>query len=312
MALDQPVEEILPEFAELQVLEPDGRLRPPASKATIRQLMTHTAGLGYFFFDEGLLSYYANHGLPHPLSGKKAALHAPLIGDPGTRWDYGVSFDWLGLAVEQISGQSLGAYLADHVWGPLGMTDSTFSPNDEQRTRLMPVRLRAADGPLIPTDLDLPREFEWEAGGHGSYGTARDYGRFIRGWLGDGQLDDVRILKPETVDLALQDHLGGVPMPDCMRTSVPELSNDVPSAPFPQSWGLGFQITGIDLSGMRSAGSGDWAGLFNTYFWIDRTVGVGGALMTQVLPFYDARIVESLLTFEAGVYAQVGSVVAPN
>jgi methyl acetate hydrolase len=82
IALDQPVEEILPEFAKLQVLEPDGSLRPPASKATIRQLMTHTAGLGYFFLNEGLLTYCGANGLPNSLSGEKTSLSAPLVNDP--------------------------------------------------------------------------------------------------------------------------------------------------------------------------------------------------------------------------------------
>lgn len=163
IALDQAVEEILPEFAELQVLEADGSLRPPASKATIRQLMTHTAGPGYFFLNEGLLTYCGANSLPSPLSGEKASLSAPLVNDPGTIWEYGVSTDWLGLVVEKVSGQSLGAYLAEHVWGPLGMTDSTFSPSDEQRSRLMPIRMRAADGSLQPTDLDLPGEFDWRS-----------------------------------------------------------------------------------------------------------------------------------------------------
>jgi methyl acetate hydrolase len=192
------------------------------------------------------------------------------------------------------------------------MTDSTFSPSDEQRSRLMPIRLRAADGSLQPTDLDLPGEFEWEAGGHGSYGTTRDYGRFIRAWLGDGELDGTRILKPETVELALQDHIEAIPMPEIMTSCMPELSNDVPSLPFPQGWGLGFHLTNVDLPGMRSAGTGDWAGLFNTYYWIDRSAGVGGAIMTQVLPFFDAKVVEALLGFEVAVYAQVGAAVAPS
>jgi methyl acetate hydrolase len=312
IALDQPVEEILPEFADLQVLEADGSLRPPASKATIRQLMTHTAGLGYFFLNEGLLTYCGANNLPSPLSGEKASLSAPLVNDPGTIWEYGVSTDWLGLVVEKVSGQSLGAYLAEHVWGPLGMTDSTFSPSDEQRSRLMPIRMRAADGSLQPTDLDLPGEFDWEAGGHGSYGTACDYGRFIRGWLGDGELDGTRILKAETVELALQDHIAAIPMPEIMKSCMPELSNDVPSLPFPQGWGLGFHLTKVDLPGMRSAGTGDWAGIFNTYYWIDRSAGVGGAIMTQVLPFFDAKVVEALLGFEVAVYAQAGAAVAPS
>jgi CubicO group peptidase (beta-lactamase class C family) len=307
--LDATVESILPEFGELQVLDGfDGdepRLRAPATQATVRQLMTHTAGLGYFFLSEDLLRYAAATGLPSPLEGKREALNAPLVRDPGTMWEYGVNTDWLGLVVERISGQSLGAYLAEHVWGPLGMTDSTFTLDDAQRARLLPVRMRGADGSLGPTDIELPAEFDWEAGGHGSYGSAHDYARFIQAWLNDG----ADILSRETVELALSDHIEGIPMPEIMRSAMPELSNDVPSLPVPQGWGLGFHLMKVDLPGMRSAGTGDWAGIFNSYYWIDRAAGVGGLFMTQVLPFFDDRIIETLMGFEVAVYEQVGAAV---
>jgi CubicO group peptidase (beta-lactamase class C family) len=311
LGLDQTVESVLPEFAELQVIEGfDGDqpiLRPPATKATVRQLMTHTAGLGYFFLNERLFRYGPAVGLPSPLEGKKISLSAPLINDPAVAWEYGVHTDWLGLIVERLTGQTLGAYLAENVYGPLGMTDSTFHPTAEQRARLLPVRMRAADGTLEPTDLDLPGEPEWDAGGHGSYGTARDYARFIRAWLNDGELDGHRVLKAETVATAFEDHIEGIPMPEVMRSCIPELSLDVPSLPVPQGWGLGFHLVKADIPGMRSAGTGDWAGIFNTFFWIDRAAGIGALMMAQVLPFFDARIVETLLAFETGVYAQVGA-----
>ena len=146
LGLDATVESILPEFGRLLVLDGfDGdtpRLRPPASQATVRQLMTHTAGLGYFFTNEKLLRYHAVTGEPNPLSGLKRSLSAPLVNDPGTAWEYGVNTDWLGLIVEKISDQSLGSYLRQFVWGPLGMNDSTFEPSLEQRERLLRATLR--------------------------------------------------------------------------------------------------------------------------------------------------------------------------
>jgi methyl acetate hydrolase len=311
LALDQTVESVLPEFGDLQVIEGfDGEqpiLRPPAAKATIRQLMTHTAGLGYFFLNERLFRYGPAMGLPNPLEGKKVSLSAPLVNDPATIWEYGVNTDWLGLVVERLSGQTLGAYLTEHVYEPLGMSDSTFHPTDGQRERLMPVRMRAGDGTLQQVELDLPPEPEWDAAGHGSYGTARDYARFIRAWLNDGELDGRRILGADTVTTAFEDHIEGIPLPDMMHSCVPELSNDVPALPIPQGWGLGFHLVKAAIPGMRSAGTGDWAGIFNTYYWIDRSAGIGGLFMTQVLPFYDAKIVDTLLGFETAVYAQVVS-----
>lgn len=307
--LDATVEAILPEFGELQVLDGfDGDiplLRAPKTKATVRQLATHTSGCGYFFTNEQLFRYAELTGLPSVTSGLKASLMSPLARDPGTQWEYGISTDWLGLVVEAVAGQTLDAYLAQSLYEPLGMSDTTFSPSAEQRSRLMDLEIRMPDGSLGPLDIDVPQEPEWASAGAGSYGTISDYGRFIRAMLRDGELDGVRVLEDATVRMAFTDQLNGVPLPEIMRSADPVLTNDVPTLPVPQGWGLGFHLMGIDIPGMRSAGTGDWAGLFNCFYWIDRNAGVGGAIMTQVLPFFDLPIIQGLLGFEAAVYAQV-------
>ena len=312
--LDATAASIVPEFGELQVLEgfEGGQpvLRAPKTQATLRQLMNHTSGCGYHFLNEKLYTYCTDHGWPHVLQGKKQAISAPLVHDPGTVWEYGVSTDWLGQVVEAVSGQSLGDYLTENVYGPLGMTDSTFAPSDEQRKRLLPVLSRAADGSLAPTTVDLDAEMEWDAAGHGSYGTIADYGRFVRAWVNGGELDGTRILKEETVELALRDHLDGVPLPKSLAPADPELANPVELLPVPQGWGLGFHVYSIDLPGMRSAGSGDWSGLFNTFYWIDRTAGIGAVIATQLLPFFDGKMVETMLGFEAAVYAELAAAVS--
>lgn len=308
LSLDAPVESILPEFGQLQVLDGfDGdkpRLRPPASRSTVRQLMNHSAGLGYFFFNDKLMRYHELTGEPTPLTGLKRGLFVPLVNDPGTAWEYGTNTDWLGLIVEKLSGESLGNYLNQHVYGPLGMNDSTFAPSAEQRGRLLRVMQRQADGSLEPSQLDLPPTSEWESAGHGSYGTVQDYGRFVQAWLNDG----AGVLEPATVEMALQDHLGQIELPELLKSMMPALSNDVPAPPVPQSWGLGFHLTLADMPGMRSRGTGDWAGIFNSYYWIDRSKGIGTVLMTQLLPFFDRPVVETLIGFETAVYQQVGAV----
>jgi CubicO group peptidase (beta-lactamase class C family) len=309
LGLDVSVASVLPEFGRLQVLDGfDGdtpRLRSPASQATVRQLMTHSTGLGYFFLSEKLLRYHELTGEPNALSGLKRSLSVPLVDDPGTAWEYGVNTDWLGLVVEKISGQSLATYLRQHVYEPLGMNDSTFAPSAEQRARLLRVMQRQADGTLAPSRLDLPATSEWDAGGHGSYGTIQDYGRFVQAWLDEG----AGVLEPATVQMALQDHLGSITLPAFLKSMVPELTNDVPALPVPQSWGLGFHLTLADLPGMRSNGTADWAGVFNSYYWIDRAKSIGGVLMTQLLPFFDLRVIETLMGFEMAVYQQVGAAV---
>jgi len=310
LELDQPVAAVVPAFAELQVLDGfDGdepRMRAPASQATIRQLMCHSAGLGYRFLNEDLTRYQELAGLPDLFSGEKGMLDMPLASDPGTCWEYGTNVDWLGQAIEAVTGQTLDAVLSEHVLGPLGMSDTTFAPSDEQRARLMAVHMRTPDG-LVVIDLDLPPEPEFWPGGHGLYATAGDYLRFLRALLGRGELDGTRILAPETVELMFTPQLGDLAVPEVIRTVDPTLTNDIESLPVPQSWGLGLQLVLDDLPGMRRAGTGNWAGIFNSYYWIDPASGVTGAIFTQVLPFFDARIVEFVGAFEQEVYTEVAA-----
>src|SRR5439155_19464341 len=154
------------------------------------------------------------------------------VNDPGTAWEYGVNTDWLGLVVEKRSGQRLGSYLQQHVWGPHRMSDSTFEPSADQRARLLRVMQRQPDGKLVPSAYDVPPTSEWDAAGHGSYGTVQDYGRFVQAWLNDG----AGVLKPATAQMALQNHLGSIALPELIRSVIPDLSNDVPSLPVPQGW----------------------------------------------------------------------------
>ena len=164
---------------------------------------------------------------------------------------------------------------------------------------------RQADGTLVPSVYDLPATSEWDAAGHGSYGTIQDYGRFVTAWLNDG----AGVLKPATAQMALHNHIGSIQLPEGRSPRCPSWSNDVPGLPVPQNWGLGFHLTQVDLPGMRSRGTADWAGIFNSYYWIDRNKGIGGVLMTQVLPFFDMPVVETLMGFEMAVYQQVGAAV---
>jgi CubicO group peptidase (beta-lactamase class C family) len=311
LELGQTVASVIPAFGELQLLEGfDGdqpRLRKLARQPTIQHLLTHTSGLSYWFANPDLLRWHEVTGAPDPLSGLRRCLDTPLVAEPGERWEYGINTAWLGLVVEAVAGRPLDAYLAEHVFEPLRMTDATFAPTAEQCERLMDGHDRTADGGLAPSDFDLAAEPELAFGGEGAYATAGDYMRFLRAVLRGGELDGARILRPETVDLMFTDHLGGAPLPEIMRSAIPELSNDVPALPFRQGWGLGLHLMLEDVPGMRRAGSGDWAGLFNSYYWLDRTTGITAAIFTQLLPFFDARMVDTLLQFEQAVYAEVAA-----
>ncbi|MFL5823297.1 MAG: serine hydrolase domain-containing protein [Solirubrobacteraceae bacterium] len=308
--LEQEVAAIIPAFGELKVLEGfDGdqpRLRAPVRQATVAELMTHTAGHGYGFSNANLLRYLELTGLPDPFSGLRAGLGAPLVADPGTEWNYGINTDWLGQVIESVSGQDLDSYLKEHLFSPLGMSDTTFSLSEEQRSRMMAIHARTPDGGLAVMDMEAPvvqPEF-WPAG-HGAYSTAGDYARFMAALLNGGELGGERVLRRETVELMFTDHLKGVSLPDGIKSEMPELANDVPPLPFAQGFGLGLHLFAEDLPGMRRAGSGDWSGLMNCYYWIDPASDIACVFLTQVLPFYDAAIVEAGLAMEQAVYAGI-------
>ena len=314
LALDQEVASVIPAFGELQLLEGfDGdepRLRDLSRPPTIQHLLTHTSGLAYWFSNVDLKKWHDVTDAPTPLTGLRKCLDTPFVAEPGERWEYGVNTAWLGLVVEAVTGQALDEYLATHVFAPLGMTDTTFRPTQAQRERLMEIHDRTPDGGLALSGIEILEEPELAFGGEGAYGTAGDYMRFLRALLRGGELDGGRILEPESVALMFIDHLEGVPLPEVMRSAIPELTNDVPSLPFRQGWGLGLHLLLEDVPGMRKAGSGDWAGLFNCYYWIDPATGITAAIFTQLLPFFDGRMVETLLQFEQGIYAQLGAATA--
>lgn len=312
LSLDDEVGGLVPEFGKLQVLDgfvdDEPVLRPPSRPPLVRELLVHTAGCSYFFTNAELLRFHGAKSVPHILTGKKESLtEVPLVHDPGTVWEYGVNSDWLGLVVENAGGLDLEAYFALHILGPLGMADVTFSPTGEQRRRAMPVHSRTPEGGLVATPIELAPEPDWWSGGHGLWGTGEAYVRLIRALLRGGELDGVRILSEASVELMFTDQLQGVPMPTGgVVSAVPELVNDVPPFPLPETWGFGLHLVQADVPGARRAGTGDWAGIFNCYYWIDRTTGIGAVLLTQVLPFFDAGVVGTLMQVEGTIYAQLG------
>jgi methyl acetate hydrolase len=304
--LDAPVHRYLPEFGDLPVLTGfDGDrpvLRPPRAAATVRQLMTHTAGLGYWFFDADLFRWERVTGTPNILSGSAAAFAAPLTADPGTRFGYGIGTDWLGRVVEAAGGQTLDTSIEEHVTGPLGMSETTFRPDDALRARLVPVHRRDDEGRWRPTRLDWTTSPDYWPGGHGLYSTANDYLRLQRALLAGGVLDGVRVLSEATVDDMFTNHLGDLSFPAHLPTAHPASSADLDLGPG-LKWGLGLLLTTEDSPGRRAAGSGSWAGIYNTHFWIDRRRRLVGAVYTQTLPFADPGAMRAYAEIEAALYA---------
>lgn len=311
LRLDAPLREVLPELGDVQVLEGFGadgapRLRPPRRDVTLRHLLTHTSGFAYDIWNAEVGRYMAHHGIPGIIECRTATLATPLVADPGQRWEYGIGIDWAGRAVERVSGRSLEDYLRQHVLGPLGMADTGFVLGPDQRARLAAMHVRTPAGGLDPVPFEIPQQPEFFMGGGGLYGTGPDYLRFLRMLLNGGELDGARVLAPETVADMARNHIGELEVGPLL-TAIPSTSNDAEFFPgMPKRWGLGFLITTADAPTGRSAQSLAWAGLFNTYYWLDPARRVAGVLLTQVLPFADAAVLRLFEEFETAVYEELG------
>lgn len=306
--LDVPAERWLPMLGEARVLEGfdeagQPRMRPPKTPITMRHLLTHTAGFSYEFIDADVTRYRTAKQLPNSLSGKFGMLDSPLMFDPGTQWRYGISLDMAGRIVEEISGLRLGDYFAEHIFKPLGITSTAFRITPEMRARLATIHHRLDDGSLVPGSLEVDQNADFDMGGAGLYGTAADYAKFIRMLLNGGQGDHGRVLKAETVTAMFQPQMNGLVVPSIVSADR-TLSNDLPLPPeLPHHWGLSFLLNSQRLPTGRSPGSAMWAGLANTYYWIDPAKGIGGIFLSQILPFADPKSLPLFLGFEATVYA---------
>lgn len=308
LSLDAPIGKVLPDLASPQVLEGfdakgDPKLRPANNPITLRHLMTHTAGFCYNMWNGDMVQYLEKTGLPAVTTCKNDALKLPLVTDPGTRWEYGINIDYVGKAVEAVSGKRLDAYLRDHLFNPLGMTDTSFKISESQRKRLVAMHGRGPDGSLAPIPFELEQDPEFHMGGGGLYGTAGDYIKFTRMILNKGRGNGNQVLKPETVAMMGQNHIGELTMTK-MTSAVAFATNDVDLYPdMVKKWGLSFLITTAQTPEGRSPGSLAWAGLANTYYWIDPARDVTGVILMQVLPFADQKCLEAFAGFESGVYA---------
>src|SRR6516225_3044064 len=307
LRLDQPVGNVLPELSAPQVLEgfDEGgapRLRPAKRPITLRQLLTHTAGFAYAVWDGELGRYIKVSGTPPGNTGKLASLRMPLLFDPGDRWEYGINLDWVGRAVEAVSGLPLEVYFRQHVFAPLGMSDTDYVISSAQRSRLVSAHQRKPDGSLEPITPPDPPWREFWSGGGGLYSTGRDYLVFLQMLMHQGRFNGAQLLRPQTVALMGQNQIGDI-RAGILKTAIPERSNDVDFFPgMPCKWGLGYMITPQPGPNGRSAGSVTWAGVYNTYYWLDPQKRIAGVFMTQILPFADHKAVALYGEFESGIY----------
>ena len=310
--LDAPAKNYVPDIGKLEVLtgfdaKGNPKLRAPTRDITTRMLMLHTAGLGYDFFNANYLRLAQERGQPSVVTCSKASLNTPLLFDPGDKWEYGSNIDWAGQVVESIRGKRLGEVMRERIFAPLGMEDIAFSLPPSMRSRLATIHQREADGSLTPLpDMQLPPEPEVHMGGHGLYGSIGEYMKFIRMWLNDGAGSQGRVLKKETVEAAVRNGLQAHQTVTMLPGIIPSLSNDAEFFPgLKKSWCLTFMVNDEDAPTGRPAGAIGWAGLANTFYWIDRKNGFGGYWATQILPFGDPTSFGGYMEFETAAYATV-------
>jgi len=294
--LEKPLSAYVPGYRQPEVLvsldEETGRFttRPAQSEITIRQLLTHTSGYGYWFLDRVLLRL---------LDDPPDLLNPPfLIDEPGARFHYSTSTDVLGQLIEPVSGEPLAAFLAQRLFLPLGMRDTGFDPPSSQ-DRLASVFVRGEDG-----FSELPLEDRGQAprGGGGLYSSADDFCRFLRMFLNRGAVAGKQLLSEAACREMTRNQVGDR-IAHVQTSALSERSNDFVFMNGTQKFGLGLAIETRDQPYGRPAGSGSWAGIYNTYFWIDFANEFAAAIFMQVQPFADNYCVETYRRFEQALYA---------
>jgi len=310
--LDQPARDLLPELNDVQVLDGFDEadqpvLRAPNGEITLRNLLTHTSGFVYEVWNANQAKYLSVTGRQGVNAGTREAYFQPLAFDPGDRWEYGIGIDWAGMMLEAATGVSLADFMRTEIFEPLGMNETSYSPTPAMRDRMGPVHTRDERGRFAASNSDpYPAEREFNGGGGGLWSTIADYGRFVRMVLRGGELDGVRVLSPETVALASANSMGDLRV-TTLPAVTPAMSAEAEFFPgLEKSWGLTFQINEAAAPTGRAPGSLSWAGLLNTFFWIDPATDIAGVFLSQTLPFVDPSVLAVFEDAERVVYGSLG------
>ncbi|GAA5880509.1 hypothetical protein JCM3774_000632 [Rhodotorula dairenensis] len=338
--LDDEVRRYVPECGEVKVLEgfdEDGspKLAEPDRPVTVRMLLTHTSGFSYAMIDPNLLKVAKKLGVPGDFYIKNAkkvrSLSAerwrslatalmdsspriqkytqelftvmPLKHQPGTAFAYGTSLDWMSLVVEKIAGIPLEDYFQRHIFGPLGITDTSFHPNPQQ------IYMAYADesDPSQPFKLaeHWPTSGSDHFGGAGLHGSARSWLRLLRALLRGGELDGARILSQASVDAMFSDQLTN----DGQRASCPDFAQI--GFPVPArneislkglTFGFGGALNATRLETGRAPGTLVWRGMANTPWFIDRTNDVAVVVFSNVLPRNEPHFQQAWFDAETALY----------
>lgn len=307
--LDAPARDYVPEIGALEVLtsiDDDGTVhtRPPLRDITPRMLLLHTSGLAYDMFDDRY-AVLARARMTRPSATPLLdSITTPLLHDPGERWTYGTSMDWMGLIVAAVRGQRLDEVFRERIYAPCGMTSTSFDPTPDMRSRLATPHRRNRDGEIVATRATPPDTPELDMGGQGLFSTVPDVLALLRVWLGDGSAPRGQVLRPDTIAWAALRHPRLEVTP--LAAAIPALTQPADLVRGRKSWAYSFLVNDDDVPGGRRAGALSWAGLGNVHYWIDRASGIAAVWAAQLLPFFDPIAADGVAAFERAVYRERG------
>jgi CubicO group peptidase (beta-lactamase class C family) len=302
--LDEPVSKFVSALATRPILRGFAHGRPQLERSvgsiTLRHLLAHTSGFAYDFCNSKLAEYLAVAEVPSVRTRRLASLEQPIVSEPGVCWEYGISTDWVGRIVEAISGADLRKYFKAHITMPLGMTDTDFIV-DHASSRLVDAHRRAT-GATFEAIKPSQESGEFYGGGGGLYSTAPDYMKFLQCLLQGGRCGDRRVLSENLVREMFADQTGGLRAGRLASCDSSVLSEIDLASSAKDTFGFGLLInTEVGFSG-RSPYSGGWAGLWNSFFWIDPASNLAVVVLMQLAPFGDRRVMEWLRWLERSLY----------
>ncbi|EGX88596.1 beta-lactamase family protein [Cordyceps militaris CM01] len=325
--LDSPeqLEGICPELQAVKVLQrcPDGtfELVDKNKRISLRMLLNHTAGFAYAFEDAKLAEYGRPVGFDDFGGSRDDLFQRPLVNQPGDKFQYGTSMDWVGIVIERATGLDLEDYFRANIFAPLGMHSVSFFPSEDAKANLAYMHQRLSDGTLITQEHLYRRPLvgggeqaddkRFCAAGHGCFGKPAEFRKLIAVLLNDG-VDagtGTRLLQSQTVEEMFTDQIPDKPRfsNTLVPVAKPWLANATPLSPMPEGhtegWGLSFSISHVAEDGGRAAGSASWEGLANLFWFADRKNKVGGIIASQILPYGDAAVLECLARVEKGLYS---------
>lgn len=326
LSLDDPetVKKYAPEIGQKKVyadgVTPQEQERP----VTLRQLLAHTAGFGYTFFDPRVYAFGRPAGIDEFSGDIEDIVNQPLVNQPGSVWEYGINIDWAGIILERATSTKLGTYFRTHIFDPLDLSPDSLSlfPTPTQQKNIAHIHQRSpTTGAVTERNHLYRRAFTqvtpeqqdsfFHSGGAGLFAKPREYIKILAALLNDGVSPHTgaQILKKETVDEMFTNQIpehpnfarGGLTPPNLeLANPSPEMYPQ-PGNP-PQGWGLSWFLTIEKGATGRGANTAWWAGIANLYYWVDRERGVAGVIASQVLPFGDGKVIPTWVGVEKAVY----------